>query len=257
MGVFRLFRGAAGRGVLESSDEVTTMTIPTGSRATSDVGGQRSQSSRLRTGIAAAEALAATVAVLLDLLIPSLVLLAMAALSLVVRRQGLGSLGLRRVPAAPLALRMLGFAVLWTGVQLGLLMPVANHVSGTHQDLSGFADVEGNLPLLLLFVALSWTLAAFVEELAFRGYLLTRMREALGPERWATVVAVLASSLLFGSVHSEQGAIGVLVVSLDAVAFSAVRLRCRTVWASVLAHGFNNTIGFVALYFVGPVYGLW
>jgi hypothetical protein len=29
------------------------------------------------------------------------------------------------------------------------------------------------------------------------------------------------------------------------------------VWAPVLAHGFNNTIGFVAFYAVGPVYGLW
>jgi membrane protease YdiL (CAAX protease family) len=134
---------------------------------------------------------------------------------------------------------------------------VANHVSGTHQDLSGFADVEGNLLLLLVFVALSWTLAALVEELAFRGYLLTRVREALGAGRWATVVAVLASSLLFGSVHREQGAVGVLVVSLDAVAFGVLRLRYRTVWASILAHGFNNTIGFVALYLVGPVYGLW
>jgi CAAX protease family protein len=238
---------------------VITMTIPTGSHATSDhdVHGPRARSSRVWTGVAAAEALVATAAVLLDLLIPSLFLLAMAAVSLAVRREGLGSLGLRRVPARPLVLRMLGFAVLWTCLQLGLLMPVANHVSGTHQDLSGFADVEGNLLLLLVFVALSWTLAAFVEELAFRGYLLTRMRETLGTGRWATVVAVLASSLLFGSVHSEQGAIGVLVVSLDAVAFSVLRLRYRTVWASVLAHGFNNTIGFVALYFVGPVYGLW
>ena len=84
---------------------------------------------------------------LLDLLIPSLVLLALAAVSLAVRRQGPGSLGLQRVPAGPLALRMLGFAVIWTFVQLGLTMPLANHLSGSHQDLSGFADVEGNLAL--------------------------------------------------------------------------------------------------------------
>jgi uncharacterized protein len=248
-----------GRGAMEGSYEVIIMTIPSGSRVTSDhdVEGASPRTSRLWTGVAAAEALAATAAVLLDLLIPSLVLLGMAAVSLAVRRQGLGSLGLRKVPAGPLALRMLGFAVVWTFLQLGLTMPLANHLSGSRQDLSGFADVEGNLALLLLFVALSWTLAAFVEELAFRGYLLTRMREALGSGRRATVVAVVVSSLLFGSVHSEQGLIGVLVVSLDAVAFSVLRLRYRTVWASVLAHGFNNTIGFVALYLVGPVYGLW
>jgi hypothetical protein len=28
-------------------------------------------------------------------------------------------------------------------------------------------------------------------------------------------------------------------------------------WAAVLAHGFNNTIGLVTFFFVGPIYGLW
>lgn len=207
--------------------------------------------------VAGLEVLAATAAVLSDLLIPSVVLFLMAGLSLLARHEGPGSLGLRRVPAGPLALRMLAFALVWTVVQLGLLMPLANHVSGTRQDLSGFADVEGDLGLLLLFVALSWTLAAFVEEVAFRGYLQTRMRDVVGHGTVGTVLAVLVSSVLFGAVHSEQGLIGVLVVTLDAVAFSVVRYRFRTLWASVLAHGFNNTIGFVAFYFVGPVYGLW
>ena len=64
-------------------------------------------------------------------------------------------------------------------------------------------------------------------------------------------------SVLFGVLHSEQGLIGVLVVSLDAVAFSVVRYRCRTLWASILAHGFNNTIGLVGFFLVGPVHGLW
>ncbi|MFZ2014183.1 MAG: CPBP family intramembrane glutamic endopeptidase [Nocardioides sp.] len=212
---------------------------------------------RLWQTIAGLEVLVATAAVLSDWLIPSVVLLLMAGLSLLARHEGPRSLGLRRVPAGPLALRMLVFAALWSLVQLGLTMPLANHISGTHQDLSGFADIEGDLGLLVLFLVLSWTLAAFVEELAFRGYLQTRMRDVLGHGRAGTVVAVLASSVLFGAVHSEQGLIGVLVVSLDAVAFSVVRYRYRTLWASILAHGFNNTIGFVAFYLVGPVYGLW
>ncbi len=241
------------------SHEVMAMTIPTGSPLTSDrdVQAGSTRSRHLWAGVAAVEVLAATAAVLLDLLLPSLVLLAMAAVSLAVRRQGPGSLGLVRVPAWPLIVRMLFFAVVWTFLQLALTMPIANHVSGTHQDLSGFADVEGDVGLLVLFVVLSWTLAAFVEELAFRGYLLTRVREALGAGRVATILAVAASSLLFGILHSEQGLIGVLVVSVDAVAFSVLRYRYRTVWAAVLAHGFNNTIGFVAFFLVGPVYSLW
>ena len=63
--------------------------------------------------------------------------------------------------------------------------------------------------LLLAFVAPSWTLAALVEELAFRGFLLTRLREILVPSKFSMILAVLLTSVLFGVMHSEQGLIGV------------------------------------------------
>jgi hypothetical protein len=66
---------------------------------------------------------------------------------------------------------------------------------------------------------------------------------------------VLLTSVPFGRVHSEQGLIGIVIVTLDGVASSV--LRYKTMWASVLAHGFNNTIGFVTFFFVGPEYGPW
>jgi membrane protease YdiL (CAAX protease family) len=213
---------------------------------------------RIWTIVAIGEAVAAGAVVIADLLIPSLVLLAMAVVSLRLRRAGLGSLGLRRIERpAVLALKMLALASAWSLVQLSITMPIANHVSGHKQDLSGFADLEGNVGVLGVMLALGWTLGAFVEELAYRGYLLTRLVQAGGGGRTAVVIGVLLSSMLFGVAHSEQGAIGVLVVSLDAVVFSVVRLRYRTVWASVLVHGFNNTLGFLTFFVVGPVYGLW
>ena len=57
--------------------------------------------------------------------------------------------------------------------------------------------------------------------------------------------------------HSEQGLVGVLVVSLDAVAFCLLRLHYGTVWSPVLAHGLSNTLGLVTFYVVGPLFGLW
>lgn len=62
---------------------------------------------------------------------------------------------------------------------------------------------------------------------------------------------------LFGLAHSEQGVIGIVVVTFDACFFSWLRYWYRTLWAAVLAHGFNNTIGLVTFFFVGPIYGLW
>ena len=208
--------------------------------------------------VAALEVAAAAVAVIADLLVPSMVLLAMAAVSLAVRRRGLGSLGLRRPAHAwRLIQQMLLFALVWTVLSLALLIPVVNHLTGERQDMSDFAELQGNLGLLMLLIVLSWTLAAFGEELAFRGYLLTRLTDVLGDTRGALVVAVLVSSLLFGLLHTQQGVVGVLLTTVDAIAFAVLRFRFATVWAPVLAHGFNNTIGFVAFFFMGPVYGFW
>jgi membrane protease YdiL (CAAX protease family) len=49
----------------------------------------------------------------------------------------------------------------------------------------------------------------------------------------------------------------VALTTLDAVFFNALRYRYRTLWVSVLAHGFSNTIGLVAFFLVGPIHGLW
>ena len=218
---------------------------------------ERIATTRTWAAIAAVEVLLGTVVVLADLGVPTLVLLFIAGVGLGLRRQGLGSLGVHRAAVLPLAAKMLAFAVVWSLFQLAVTMPVANHLSGSKQDLSAFDGLEGNVGMLLTLLLLSWTLAAFGEELAYRGFLLTRCRDVFGSGILGTAVAVLATSLLFGFAHSEQGPIGVLVVSLDAVAFALLRLHYGTLWAPVLAHGFVNTLGFLAFFFVGPIYGLW
>ena len=210
---------------------------------------------RLVVGI---EVALAVTAVVLDLVIPTLVLLALLSMSLVLRREGLSSLGLRRVgrPGRMLG-EVLALSVAWTLLTLSVTMPVLEHVTGERQDVSQFADLEGDLAATLVLIALSWTLAAFGEELAYRGYVQTRMRELLPAGTVGLVVAVLASSALFGLAHLEQGAVGVGLTFLDAIFFSALRYRYRTLWAAVLAHGFNNTIGLTTYFLIGPVFGLW
>ena len=203
------------------------------------------------------EAVGAAVAVLADLLIPSLVLLTMAVISLAVRRAGPRSLGLRPLGGWRVAGGVFLLTVLWSGVQLSVTMPIANHVSGRKQDLDAFADLQGDVGLLMVLLVVGWVLGAIVEEFAYRGYLLTRLREALGLGHAGVVLAVVLSSALFGIAHTEQGLVGVTVVTLDGLFFCALRYRYQTVWAAVLAHGYNNSLGFIAFFLVGPVYGFW
>jgi len=212
---------------------------------------------RIWTVATAIEAVVACALVIADLAVPSIVLFAMAAVSLLVRRAHWSSLGFHRARHMGLVPKMFAFAILWSLFQLSVTMPIANHVSGKQQDLTGFNDLQRNVGMLIGFLVLGWTVGALVEELAYRGYLQTRVRELFGSSTAAVITAVVVSSLLFGRVHSEQGLIGMLVVTVDGIAWSVLRYRYKTLWASVLAHGFNNTIGFIAFFFVGPIHGMW
>lgn len=208
--------------------------------------------------VAGLEVLAASVAVVADWFIPSLLLSVMAALSLFLRHTSPRTLGFHR-PVHPwrLAGQMLGWAAVLSVLDVGLLIPIANHVSGQQQDTSDFAALQGNVAMLAVFVVLGWTLAAFAEEFAFRGYLFTRLTNVLGSTRWAVIAALVVSSALFGAIHTEQGLVGMVIAGVDGLFFGVLRVWKQTLWAPILTHGFDNTIGFVAFFLFGPIHGLW
>lgn len=205
------------------------------------------------------ELLVAALIIVLDLFLPTLLVLALLAASLIIRKQGLSTVGFFRSQAmSRMALMVLLLVVIWTLFQLGIAMPVLNRLMGTRQDLSAYVDLRGNLPSLLLYLALTWSLAAFGEEIVYRGYLQRRVFDVLGTGRLGTVVAIGMTSLLFGLAHSEQGGVGIVVTILDAIFFSLLKLYYKgNLWAAILAHGFSNTLGLVAFYFVGPIYSFW
>lgn len=117
-------------------------------------------------------------------------------------------------------------------------------------DLSGFKSLVGNLPAALGMMTLVWTLAAFGEEMAYRGYVLERAA-ALGNHAPAAYVsAVVAVSLLFGLGHLYQGLAGVIGSSVSGLFFGMLYLMGRrNLWLPILAHGFSDTIGLVLIYF--------
>src|SRR4051794_39587565 len=155
--------------VEQSSDEVIAMVATTDSA--------KARRTIPWRGLALIELALAAAAVLLDLFIPALVIVALLAVSLVLRRQGLGAVGLDRL-AHPwqAAGQTFLLAAAWSVVGIAVLLPVLEHLTGQRQDVSGFTEVEHNVGLLAALVAASWVFA-FVEELAFRGYVLQRIRD--------------------------------------------------------------------------------
>ena len=201
----------------------------------------------------------AVAVIILDLFIPTIVILGMIAISLLVRHEGIVSLGFRKNKNM---FRMIGvvlFSVcIWQLIQIGFTMPILNHLTGTTQDLGAFTELKGNLSQLLMYLFFSWTLAAFGEEIVYRGYLQRRISDLLGENTIGLILMIGISSLLFGIAHTEQGMIGVVVTTLDALFFSWLKMKFENnLWASILAHGFSNSVGLIVFFFAGPIYGLW
>ncbi len=209
--------------------------------------------------ISAVELVIAVLVIILDLWIPTLVILALVAVSFVVRKEKFSSLGFKKPDnLLKMIFVVLLLAVAWTVIQFSITLPILNHSFGTTQNLIPYESLKGNVGSLAYFLFLTWTLAAFGEEIVYRGYLQKRTLDIFGNAQAGIILAVAISSILFGIAHLEQGAIGFVVTSIDAVFFSAIKLRFNNnLFASVLAHGFNNTIGFVTFFLIGPMYGLW
>ena len=122
-------------------------------------------------------AIAVTV-VALDLLIPALVILVVAAVSLALRRQSPASLGFHRLQAPMRTAGVVAMLVAgWSILQVGVFMPVLERATGESQDFGVFDELQGDVGLLLVLVLASWILGALVEETAFRGLVVTRITE--------------------------------------------------------------------------------
>jgi uncharacterized protein len=209
-------------------------------------------------GWAGLEVAAAAAAVVLDMLIPALAILAVAALSLVFRRQSPASLGFHRLSSPVRTTGVVALLVAgWSLLQVGLVMPILERATGETQDFGVFADLQGDLGLLLILLVASWLLGAVVEETAFRGLVVTRLTELSAGHALAKVLAVLGAAVLFAAIHTEQGVIGVVVTFLDGLFFGWLRFHYHSVWAAVLAHGFSNSLGLLVFFTWGSMGGLW
>lgn len=211
-----------------------------------------------RLGWVGLELAAAVAAVVLDLLIPALVILAVAALSLALRGERPASLGFHRL-AAPF--RTAGVVALlvagWSLLQVGLVMPVLERATGREQDFGVFADLQGDVGLLVTLVVASWILGALVEETAFRGFVVTRLTELYSGRVLTQALAVVGAAALFAAIHTEQGVVGICLTFLDGLFFGWLRFHFRSLWAAVLAHGFSNTLGLLVFFTWGTMGGLW
>ena len=149
-------------------------------------------------------------------------------------RTGLVGLGLTRLQPVDFAWGIAFFLGAWlllTGLawlmaQVGLPMP-------------------GEIGLLIptdpfgkvVWAIVSFT-AGFCEEVAFRGYLMTRLRILGKFKTWVIPTAI--SAVTFGICHAYQGLPGFILITVYGVLFSLLYIRTGRLWPCIIAHSFQD-----------------
>ena len=143
---------------------------------------------------------------------------------------GLAGLGLGRIRLLDFAWAGAFFLAAWTILtglawllaQVGLPMPGE---IGLLVPTDPFGKV--------IWVVVSFT-AGFCEEVAYRGYLMTRLRMLGKCKTW--VLPTIISAVIFGIGHAYQGVPGLIVITAYGVLFSLLYIRTGRLWPCIIAH---------------------
>jgi membrane protease YdiL (CAAX protease family) len=128
--------------------------------------------------------------------------------------------------------------------------PITAHFWPPAVGPSGFNEITGHAAVAMRWLLIIWTFAAFGEEISYRGYLVRRAADVGGRSKAAYWIAVLLVSVLFGYGHYYKGPSGVVDSGMAGLILGAAYLWSgRNLWVCILAHGFIDTFGVVALFF--------
>ncbi|MGA8431004.1 MAG: type II CAAX endopeptidase family protein [Candidatus Sulfotelmatobacter sp.] len=142
------------------------------------------------------------------------------------------------------------------GFELFVSQPFLARLLGKQPDLEDFRPLVGNLKLTLIFLLLAWTLAAFAEEMVYRGYLMNRVADLFNRTRRPWLISLIAIHVVFGLAHVYQGTTGAIDEGLMGLLLGVIYLRTgRNLSVPIVAHGVADSIDFI-LIFLGKYPGM-
>lgn len=171
-----------------------------------------------------------------------------AALWLVMRRTGRGfsELGLGRSDIS--RSNILAGVIFFVGAWLVMII-LRNVISGSgyapENDLIRILPVTAGERTIWVFLAAG---AALSEEIAFRGYVISRVRKAAG-SYW--IGAVLGSAA-FSAGHLYQGPAGVLLIFIYGMLFSGLYVARKSVVPCIVAHFLQDLTVLLAPMIISP-----
>lgn len=196
--------------------------------------------------------------VIKDIWLPTVLILVLAIFMTNWQKRPIEDLGLRpfKKPIKAVLL-MIFLATVMQLTHFVVTMPLLGHLTNTTKSLVPVNNLHENLSGLFLMLGISWTMAAVGEEIVYRGYLLSRIKKVFEVRKHAVLIGIILTSMLFGWAHREQGIMGIIITAIDGGIYSIIKEKFKSIWPAVIVHGMSNTIGLVAVYFLGTINFLW
>jgi uncharacterized protein len=178
-------------------------------------------------------------------------------LSLRVRKLRWRDVGLKRFRNWKTTIALgIAFGVLLECLELFVTQPLLVKFLHKQPDLDVFQALHGNIKWTLLALVGAWTLAAFGEEMVYRGYLMNRVADLFNRTRPAWIISLIAVHVGFGLAHAYQGWTGIIDEGLMGLLLGIIYLRTgRNLSVPIIAHGISDSIDFL-LIFLGKYPGM-
>lgn len=148
----------------------------------------------------------------------------------------------------------------WKKIGIGVAVAFAYHFADQYlidpviekiapAGLPEIFSMKGDVTKLVIGLIISWTTAAFFEEILFRGYLINRLTDLMGETLFTRIIIILLTGTVFGFVHVYQGLNGAISAGVIGVFQATVFYFSRKKLAiPIIAHGVFDTIGFTLLF---------
>jgi CAAX protease family protein len=167
------------------------------------------------------------------------------------RDGGLSAMGFTR-PASWRRILLIALAAAGVRILFGqfVIEPVTGFFWPAPKATALANEITGNAKIALLALLVVWTFAAFGEEIAYRGYLLTRAADIGRRTTIAYWLGIVLVSILFGYGHYYKGPSGIVDSGIAGLILGAAYMVAhRNLWVCILAHGFIDTFAVIDAFF--------
>ncbi len=110
--------------------------------------------------------------------------------------------------------------------------------------------IRNKLSNLVITIIAAWIIGGFYEEIVFRGFIQTTIREWFVKSRHSFWLAGLLTSILFGLYHWQQGIFGIVPSFLGGLLWTWLLWRYKgNLWYPIISHAIFDTIALTMIYF--------